>query len=54
MNKAILRNSEIVIFEKKNKIGAAWVSFFQTAGFETDFFFTSALSLFICIDKRFD
>ena len=38
MNKAILRNSEIVIFEKKKKIGAAGVSFFQTAGLETDFF----------------
>ena len=37
MNKAILRNSLIVIFEKKN-FGAAWVSFFQTAGSETDFF----------------
>ena len=38
MNKAILRNSEIVIFEKKNNFGAAWVSFFQTVGLETDFF----------------
>ena len=54
MNKAILRNSEIVIFEKKNNFAAAWVSFFQTAGLETKFFFTSDLSLFICMDKRFD
>ena len=38
MNKAILRNSEIVIFEKKNSFAAAWVIFFQTAGSETDFF----------------
>ena len=38
MTKAILRNSEIVIFEKKNSFAAAWVIFFQTAGLETDFF----------------
>ena len=38
MNKAILRNSEIVIFEKKNSFAAAWVIFFQIAGLETDFF----------------
>ena len=38
MNKAILRNSEIVIFEKKNNFVDAWVIFFQTAGSETDFF----------------
>ena len=38
MNKAILRNSEIVIFEKKKIGGTAWVSFFQTAGSETEFF----------------
>ena len=38
MNKAILRNSEIVIFEKKNSFAAAWVIFFQTTGSETDIF----------------
>ena len=37
MNKAILRNSEIVIFEKKNNFAAAWMSFFQTAELETFF-----------------
>ena len=42
MNKANLRNSEIVILDKKNNFAAAWVSFFfQPAGLETDFFFTS-------------
>ena len=29
MSKAILRNSEIVIFDKKNNFAAAWVSFFS-------------------------
>ena len=53
MNKAILRNSEIVIFDKKNNFAAARLSFFQTTGLET-FFFTSALCLFICMDKSFD
>ena len=38
MNKAILRNSEIVTFEKKNNFAAAWMIFFQTAGLEIDFF----------------
>ena len=39
MNKAILRNSEIVIFDKKNNFAAARLSFFfQPAGSETDFF----------------
>ena len=28
MNKANLRNSEIVILDKKNNFAAAWVSFF--------------------------
>ena len=47
MNKAILRNSEIVIFDKKNNFMAARVSFFffQPAGSEKDFFFTSALPI---------
>ena len=36
IKKAFLRNSEIVIFEKKNNFAAAWVSFLQTAGSETD------------------
>ena len=35
MSKAILRNSEIVIFDKKNNFGEF---FFQTAGSETDYF----------------
>ena len=43
MNKGILRNSEIVIFEKKNNFAAVWMDFFQTAELET-FFFTSDLS----------
>ena len=39
MNNAILRNSEIVIFDKKNNFVAAWLSFFfQPTGTETDFF----------------
>ena len=39
MNKAILRNSEIIIFDKKNNFAAPRVRFFfQTAGSETDFF----------------
>ena len=38
MSQAIIRNRETVIFEKKNNFAAAWVSFFQTAGSETDFF----------------
>ena len=39
MNKAILRNSKIVIFDKKNNFVAARVSFFpQPAGSETFFF----------------
>ena len=37
MNKAILRNSEIVIFDKKNNFAAARLSFFQTTGLETFF-----------------
>ena len=36
INKAILRNSEIVIFEGK-KFLRLWVTFFQTAGSEIDF-----------------
>ena len=37
-NKAILRNSKIVIFDKKNISTAAWVSFFpQPAGLERYF-----------------
>ena len=44
MNKAILRNSEIVIFVKKKRL----------CGCLGEFFFTSDLSLFICMDKRFD
>ena len=40
MNKAILRNSETVIFEKK-KFAAIWGTFFsQPAGSEIDFFFS--------------
>ena len=43
INKAILRNSKIVIFDKKNNFVAAWVSFFfQPTGLETDFLFMSA------------
>ena len=39
MNKAILRNIEIVTFNKKNNFTAAWLSFFfQPTGSETDFF----------------
>ena len=39
MNKAILRNSKIVIFDQKTNFVAARVSFFfQPAGLETDFF----------------
>ena len=39
MNKANLRNNEIVILDKKNNFAAARVSFFfQPAGLETDFF----------------
>ena len=39
MNKAILKNSETVIFEKK-KFAAIWGTFFtQPAGSEIDFFF---------------
>ena len=42
MNKAIFRNSKIIIFNKK-KIEAVQVSFlFQPAGSEADFFFMSA------------
>ena len=52
--KAVLINSEIISFEKKNNFAVAWVSFFQIAGSETNLFFTSDLSLSICMDKRFD
>ena len=39
MNKAILRNSKTVIFDKKNNFAVARLSFFsQPAGSETDFF----------------
>ena len=42
MNKAILRNREIVIFDQKNNFAAARMSFFfQPAGSKT-FFFTLA------------
>ena len=45
MNKAFLRNSEIVIFDKKkNNFAAARVSFFfQPAGSETFLFFRIGL-----------
>ena len=42
MNKAILLNSKIVIFDQKKNFAAAWVSFFfQPTEWET-FFFMSA------------
>ena len=44
MNNAILRNSEVAIFDKNNNFATARVScFFQPARSGTDFFFTSAL-----------
>ena len=50
MNKAILRNSEIVIFDKKNNFAAAWVIFFSNSlDREQIFFLTSALAL---LDKN--
>ena len=42
MKKAILRNSEIVIFDKKKFAAAQVRFFFQPAGSETVFVFTSA------------
>ena len=39
-NKTILRNSEIVIFDKKNNFVATWVSFFSTHWIGNSFFFS--------------
>ena len=38
MNKAILRNSEILIFDKKNNLAAAQVSFFKPLDWRQIFF----------------
>ena len=42
-NKTILRNSEIVIFDKKNNFVATWVSFLSTHWIGNSFFFHVSL-----------
>ena len=45
MNKVILRNSKIIFDKKKEFRSRPGELFFQPAGSETDFFFTSATHL---------
>ena len=45
MNKAILKNSEIAISDKKYNFAAAWVSFFSNPLDQKQFFFHVNLAL---------
>ena len=44
INKSILRNSETVIFDKKNNFAASWVSFFSNPLDQKQIFFHVSLT----------